>query len=286
MGNITTAFVKQFKDNVMMLVQQQGSRLRPTVTLKPGIVGEEAYQDQLGADEAARRTTRNADTPITNPDHKRRRISMYDYEVAKLLDKADKLKMLIDPTSDYVRNGAWALGRAMDDEIIDAVSGTAYAGKAGGTSTVLPSAQKVAVGGAGLTLAKLLSAREILNASDVDPDEDQFCIVTAGQLTDLLNTTEVKSTDYNSVHALVSGKIDTFLGFKFFRTQRLDTDASDSRLVLCYARSGIVLGIAQDIQARVSERADKSYSTQTYLSLGIGATRLEEEKVCEIACSE
>lgn len=286
MSNVTTAFVKQFQANVMHLLQQKGSRLRNTVFIKPGIVGEEFYQDQIAADEAKKKTTRNADTPITIADHRRRKGTMYDWEVAKLLAKSDKLKMIIDPTSDYVQNGAKALGRAMDDEIIAAVSGSAWSGKTGATEVTLPSAQKVAVGTSGLTLAKLLSAREVLNASDVDEEEDQFCILTAGQLTDLLNTTEVKSADYNSVKALVMGQINTFLGFKFIRTQRLETDTSDSRLVLCYARTGICLGIAQEIMTRVTERADKSYDTQTYLSLGIGATRLEEKKVVEVACSE
>lgn len=290
MGNVTTAFVKQFQANVMHTVQQKGSRLRGSVFLKPGIIGEEAYQEQIAPDTATKKTTRHADTPITLPDHRRRRITLFDWEVAKLLDKSDKLKMLLDPTSDYVQNGAKALGRSMDDEIIAAASGTAYAGKAGGTSTTLASfdsgSHQVAVGGTNLTLTKLLTARELLNASDVDEEEDQYCIVTAKMMTSLLNTTEVKNADYNSVKALVQGQLDTFLGFNFIRTQRLALDASSSRLCLCYARTGIVLGTAQDITTRVSERADKSYSTQTFLSMGIGATRLEEAKVVEIACSE
>lgn len=286
MGAISTVFVKQFGANIMHLVQQQGSRLRPTVMVESGVVGEEVYVDQIGSQAATKKTTRNADTPISAPNLDRRRIVLFDYEVAKLHDKQDQLKMLADPTSKYVQGGAWALGRAMDDEIIAAASGTAYSGKAGGTSETLPSAQKVSVGTTGLTLAKLLAAKEILDGNEGDPDEERTCVVTAGQMTDLLNTTEVKSADYNSVKTLVEGKIDTFLGFKFKRTQRLATDDSDSRLVLCYQKSGIALAIAQDIVTDIGPRRDKSMAKQVYLSLGIGATRLEEEKVVEIACAE
>ena len=286
MDNITTAFVKQFQQNVMFLVQQKGSRLRDTVYLKPGVVGEEVYQDQIGPDTATKKTTRNADTPITNPDHRRRKIFMYDYEVAKLLDKEDKLKMLIDPTSDYVVNGANALGRAMDDAIIAAHAATAYTGKEGGTSQSFDANNQIAAGGAGLTLAKLRNARKLLRASDVDEDELLFIIVAAAQMDDLLNTTEVTSADYNSVKALVTGSIDSFMGFKFIHSERLETDDSSSRLVPVYAKTGICLAVAADITARVSERADKSYATQTYLSMGIGATRLEEAKCVQIACTE
>jgi hypothetical protein len=34
---------------------------------------------------------------------------------------------------------------------------------------------------------------------------------------------------------------------------------------------------------KITERADKSYATQVYYSMSIGATRMEEEGVVEIA---
>ena len=286
MAPITTAFVKQYGANIMHLVQQKGSRLRNTVMVETGVVGEETFMDQLGTQLAQKKTTRNADTPITAANHQRRMIVLFDWEVAKLHDKQDQLKMLADPTSRYVQGGGFALGRAQDQSIIDAATGTALTDKTGSTSTSLPSSQKVAVSGSGLTLAKLLAAQEILNANETDPDEDRFCVHTAGQLTDLLNTVEVKSSDYNSVKALVEGKVDQFLGFFFKRTQLLNTDSNGDRQVLCYQRSGIGLAVAQDITVDIGPRRDKSMAKQVYLSLGIGASRIEEEKVVEIACEE
>ena len=286
MGAVSVGFVKQFGANIMHLVQQKGSRLRPTVMIESGIVGEEAFFDQLGTKTATKKTTRNSDTPITAPDHARRMVTLFDYEVATLHDKQDQLKMLADPTSRYTQAGAFALGRAMDDEVIVAASGTAKTGKTGATSTTLPSAQKVVVAATGLTIAKLLSAKEILDAAETDPEEQRFCVLAAGQVTDLLNTTEIKSADYNTVKALAAGQIDTFLGFKFVRSQRLETDGSSDRLVLCYLRTGIVLAIAQDIMTDIGVRRDKSLAKQVYLSLGVGATRMEEEQVVQIACDE
>ena len=46
------------------------------------------------------------------------------------------------------------------------------------------------------------------------------------------------------------------------------------------------LALGKDIQTKISERADKNYSTQVYLCMTIGATRVEDEKVLEIACTE
>jgi hypothetical protein len=286
MGDITTAFVKQFGSNVEMLVQQKGSRLRNAVRIETGITGEEAYFDQLASTAAVRKTTRNSDTPLIKSDHRRRRVTMYDYEWADLLDKEDKLKMLIDPESAYAQNAAWALGRSMDDEIIAAASGTAYTGKAGGTAQALGAGQQVAAAATGLTLTKLLAAKEILDGADVDPMEPRYCIVTADQVTDLLNTTEIKNADYNTVKALAMGQVNSFLGFNFILCNRLAVDGSSDRLVLCYAQSGLLLAIASEIRSEMDRRADKSYAMQVYLSMGIGAVRMEEAKVVEIACVE
>ena len=76
MGNITTAMVKQFGANVDLLSQQKGSKLRNAVRVETGIVGEEAYIDQLAKTTAQKKTTRNADTPLIKSDHRRRRLTM------------------------------------------------------------------------------------------------------------------------------------------------------------------------------------------------------------------
>jgi len=182
--------------------------------------------------------------------------------------------------------GAFAMGRAMDDAIIAAATGNAYAGVAGGTATALGSGQKIVHASGGLTVAKLISAKEILDAAEVDPDEPRFLVCAAGQLADLLAITQVTSADYNSVKALVQGNIDTFLGFKFIRSQRLGTDATPSRQVLAFTKSAIGLAVGSDITTKISERSDKNYATQVFLSMTIGATRIEEEKMVEIACNE
>lgn len=282
---ITTAFVNQFKAGIQMLVQQKGSRLRNAVRLEM-LDGEFGFFDQVGAATAQKRISRHADTPFTETPHARRRVAMEDYEYSDLLDKQDKIRTLNDPTNSYVQAGAFALGRSMDDVIIAAAAGAAFTGKTGANSTPLPAGSKVAVNASGLTLAKLLEAKEKLDAAENDPDEERFLACRAKDITTLLNTTEVKSADFNTVKALVEGKIDTFVGFKFIRTQRLITSTDlTSNANLAWRKSGLLLAIGSDISARISERDDKSYSTQVYASLSAGSTRMEEEAVIEISVS-
>ena len=285
MANITTAFVKQFGSTLYLLSQQKGSKLSNCVTNEIGAFGEEEYFDQYGEDVASVKTSRNVDVEYAAVDYQRRRVSFQDIYWSKLIDKEDKLAMLIDPTSGLMTAGAYAIGRKIDDLIITAFSGTAYTGKAGGTSTTFTAVNQIAVSAAGLTISKLISAKELLDASDVDPDEERYIAVSARQITNLLNTTEVKSVDYNSVKALVEGKVDTFMGFKFKLTQRLALSGT-TRTCLAWAKSGMLLAKRNKMASKLDQIPTKHYATQAYASISCGATRMEEDKCVEIGCLE
>ena len=286
-SQITTAFVQQYSSNVQLLSQQKGSLLRNAVRVESQ-VGKNAFYDQVGSATAQKRLSRHADTPQLDTQHARRRVSLVDYEYADLIDAQDKVRTLIDPTSPYSQATAFAMGRAIDDEIISAAFGTAYTGETGSTSTTFPSGQVVSVGSpvAGLSIAKLVEAKQLLDEANVDTTLPRYVAVAPEQLADLLNITTVTSSDYNTVKALVQGEIDTFLGFKFIVSTRLSSESGVNRRVIAWAEDGLFLSIGKDITAKIDERADKGYATQVYYAMSIGATRMEEEKVVEIKCRE
>ena len=282
---ITTAFVEQYKSNVFHLAQQKGSKLRDAVRTE-SIVGKSHFFERIGSTAAVKRTSRHADTPRVDTPHSRRKVTMDDYDWADLIDDSDKVRLLISPQSEYAKAGAYAMGRTMDDVIIAAATGNAFGGVSGGSTIALPAGQKIAHGSTGLTIAKLISAKEKLDAANVDPDEARTIVCSAKQISDLLGTTQITSADFNSVKALVQGDIDTFMGFRFIRSERLGTDSNGNRQVLAFTNTSMGLALGKDIQTKISERADKNYSTQVYLCMTIGATRVEDEKVIEIACTE
>jgi hypothetical protein len=292
-NQITTAFVQQYSSNVQMLSQQMGSYLRGAVDVE-SVVGKNAFFDQVGKTTAQLRTSRHADTPQLDTPHSRRRVSLADYEWADLIDNADKVRLLIDPTSSYAKAAAAAMGRAMDDVVITALGGTAFSGETGSTSVSLPSGQRPYTASqgndaaGGLSITKLLEAKKILDLADVDPSIQRYFLCGPNQISNLLGTTQITSSDFNTVKALAQGQVDSFLGFKFIVSNRLKFDATNTDDRLCYAftQDAIKLAIGQDVLARIDERADKSYSTQVYYAMSIGATRMEEEKVVEIACDE
>ncbi len=287
---ITTAFVEQYSGNVQLLSQQRGSRFR-SAAREESQVGKNAFYDQIGATTARKRTERHGDTPLISTPHSRRRVALVDYDWADLIDDLDKVRMLIDPQSSYALNASFAMTRAMDDALIEAFTSTAYTGEEGGTSTTFPSAQQIDISGT-LTLAKLLEAKELLDAAEVDEAIPRYFTCSANVLTDLLDITELTSADYVTVKALVQGEIDTFLGFKFIRSERLPLDRSTTgggsgdRSCFAWAQDGVLLAVGQNPIGRIEARADKNYSTQVYYSMAIGATRMEEKKIVEVICQE
>ena len=281
-SQITTAFVQQYSANVQLLSQQMGSLLRDKVRVE-SVVGKNAFFDQVGSVTAVQKTSRHSDTPQIDTPHARRRVSLSDYEFADLIDNQDKVRMLIDPTSTYAQAAAYAIGRAMDDVIISAALGTAFTGETGSTST--SNANTIAHGSAGLTIAKLRTAKQTLDLNSVDPSNPRYIIVGPKQITDLLGTTEVTSSDFNTVKALANGEINSFLGFNFIVSNRLSLSGT-TRSCIAYAQDGIALAVGKDVTARIDERSDKSYATQVYYCATFGATRMEEDKVVEVQATE
>ena len=288
-SQITTSFVEQYSSNVQLLSQQMGSKLRSSVD-EESVVGKNAFFEQIDSTAAVLRTSRHGDTPQIDTPHSRRRVSLASYEWGDLIDDSDKIRMLVDPTSAYARNAAAAMNRAMDDVIITAMNASASTGVAGATSTALPSSQKTATSDQsdGLTIAKLLSAKKILDNNDIDPSRKRFIVCGPQQISDLLGTTSVTSADFNTVRALSTGEVNSFLGFEFIMSTRLNKDATNTtdRLVFAYTEDAIKLAIGKDIKANISERADKSYATQVYYCMDLGAVRMEEKAVVQIPCHE
>ena len=296
-AQIPQYFTTEFTSNWEHLLQQKVSKLREFVSVE-SVRGKEKTFNQMAAVEMTKITARAADTNISDVALAKRWLRPYPYEHATLFDEwdAEYLGEVSLPQSETVNNHAMAYMRTCDKVIIDAALGNAYTGETGVTATALPAGQKVAVdyvetgstANSGLTIAKLRQAAYLLTEAEVDDSDPRIIVVSAKQVQDLLRTTEVTSADYNTVKALVNGDIDTFLGFKFRRVSSslLPYNSSTGvRTCFAYVRSGLKLADAGR-KVHVDIRADKSHSLQIRTVASLGATRMEEKKVVEVAADE
>ena len=281
---ITQAFVQQYQNTMIMLSQQKDSRLEGTTIPPVKMEGEYLYWERLGPSEAIELTTRHADTPNIEPDHSRRRSAASPYVWSTLLDEADAARMLVDPKGPYQQTAKNAMNRRKDRIILAALGGLAYAGKDGTTVVPLPSTQKIPHGSLGMTIGKLMSAKLLLDRAEAP--EERYIVCPSKSITDLLNTTEVTNADYNTVRTLANGQIDTFLGFKFIRTELVYLEnGSTTTTFFCYAyaKGAVGMGVINPIQVRLSELPTKNYSWQPWIRMDMGATRVEDALVVEIA---
>lgn len=293
--NVPTHYAIQYSQNIQLLLQQRGSKLRGSVMTGSHTGKQASPVDQYGAIVAQRVTSRFAPMGRVDAPADRRWVFPVDYDLPQLIDSFDKLRLLTDPASAFVENGSYAMGRAMDDEIIAAFFGTNQTGETGSTATTFAtSTQTVGVNTGGtasnLNVAKLRAAKKILMANEVDLDNDPLtCIITSTEHDSLLNEIQVVSTDFNEKPVLVEGKVTRFLGINFITCERLTTATDDqsgtSRQIPLYARSGMYLGMWNDISTEISRRNDlQGLPWQAYAYGTFGATRLEEKKVVRIWC--
>ncbi len=287
---ITTAMVQEYKSGIEILYQQKRSKLREAVRVEP-VEGKYAFFDQIASVEAKNKTTRHADLEVVSTPHKRRRVAPVDKYVADYIDQEDLYKILNNPTNAYAMNFAMALNRAIDKEIISAALGPAYTGETGSeivpfdTSNMTVAADVGSTSATGMNLDKLRAAKEILDENEA-PDDERYIVIAPKQLMELLATTEVTSADYNTVKALVAGDLDTFLGFKFIKSNKLSVNASTYRECLFWHKNAMLLGIGREIGASIDPVPQKGQSLLIQAWLGMGATRMQEEGVGKILCAE
>lgn len=291
--NIPTHYVQQYSSNIQLLLQQRGSKLRDKVMTGNHVGKQASPVDQFGAVSAQRVTGRFNAMPRVDAPTDRRWVFPVDYDLPQLLDSFDKLRLLTDPNSSYVVNGTYAMGRAMDDEIIASFFADAKTGESGSTTTTFNASNLIqsdfgAAADVGLTVKKLREGKKLLMSYEVDLEADTLtCVVTAKQHDDLLAEAQVVSTDFNDRPVLVEGKVTRFLGINIVHSERLVLKETDNRRVPLFAKSGMYLGLWNDISTSISKRNDlRGEPWQAYAIGTFGATRLEENKVIEIECDE
>jgi hypothetical protein len=297
MAELASVYAAQYGANVYTMAQQQGSILKPFVTIEE-MKGETRYFDRVKPTAAQKVSGKYMDTPIIPTQFDRRAVKGTEYVWADLLDWTDDLNVWIDPTSPIVRAGAMALGRTMDEIIIaNAFGGAAAEGVNGETQVAFPESQKVGItfggtGNTGLTIEKLRRAYSTFGKADIDlaaPGNELYIAVTQRQMDDLLEGVDVKNSLYSAMMDLYCGKTNKFLGFNFVRTellQRTESGGGFARTCCAWCKSGVILCIPQEIKMTVNTRPDKNNIWQAEAKMKAGATRIEDAKVVQIFCQE
>lgn len=297
---LTDLFVTQYKTLLNLNLQQNMSYLRGKVENGSHAGSKLASPINL-VSAMALKTPEGRFAPKQNiaADYQRRWVLPIDKEGDQLIDNFDQLKTPIDPKNKLVERAAAAVARAFDDEIIRAATASATIGADAGsltTETFNTTNFQVAINfgagaAVGMTVAKLNEARRILEKyqNTAELSANGGCLVIgSSQHADLRNQALVTSSDFNQQGGILeNGTVRRYMGFDIVVSERLPIVAANTRGCIAFMKSGLYLGIWQDIKTQVFQRSDLSsnpWDINTMISFG--ATRTEAGKVIQILATD
>jgi hypothetical protein len=297
--------IQTYRDNVLMVAQQMRGRIRPAITDVPASGEAVAASDLVGRVRASRVSPTERRNVENVPENSRRWLVFPNpVKSGQYISTAEKLQRAMDPTSTYVQAHTAAVVREIDDIALGIIEGdegsfsistggilgAAVVGKNPGAGTSsLPSACYTLVGGTGLTLPKLMEAKERLNKDEfgVDDDDVLYCAITPKQVTDLLTIADGDGASLNAFQQLQlqSGKPTTLLGMTWIVTNRLPLVDGD-RYCPIWSKKNIVMGVWQDIQGEMWNDTHADYQPYARVQAFVDAVRVQDRGVHVIICNE
>ncbi len=246
-ASLSAAAQQQFDDAVKHAFQTAGT-LRNTVTVRNNVVGDAYKFRKLGKGTANQKAT-SADVTAMGATHSLINCALANWNAPEYTDIFDAAEVNFDERTELAQTISGALGRRLDQLILDAMDAEASP------------AETIAHGSAGMTLAKIVSASEALNDKGVPSDGRHFAVSAAG-LSDLLNISTITSADYNSVRALMSGELNSFMGFNWHVIETrseggLDVSAGTTE-AFAWHESAVGLAIGIDLKTEVNYVAQKT----------------------------
>lgn len=112
-------FPTQYADRAMHIYQNEGNRLRPTVTMATRIQGAEKAVFWLAGKTVAKKKGRNERNVPGNAGRKKFEVPLQTWVAFDTVEEYDLDRMTVDEKEVVYQSGAMALGRATDIEIYD-----------------------------------------------------------------------------------------------------------------------------------------------------------------------
>lgn len=250
---IDQSFITQFGDEVKHAYQAE-SNLIGLTRKREGVTGNTSRFQKLGT-VAAYSKTRNADLTVLEPAHSYVDVSLTDYYATVLVDDLDLLKTNVDIKQEYVKTVSRAIAKKMDEVIIAALT----AGTNAATTNT-----------GAMTVARLLEIKKTFDNNGVG-QADRKIIVGAATMEDLLGTTQVTSSDYNSVNALVKGDVNTFAGFEFAQVPDSYLTGTTDKVNLAFVKDALGVALGMQPKTYIEWSPDKhAWWIKCVMSMGAG----------------
>jgi hypothetical protein len=238
---LSSVAVTEFDSMVKHAYQGMGL-LKGAVTVRNNVVGDTYKFRRQGKGLANQKSTSDLVTPM-NVTHEFKTATLANWNAPEYTDIFDQADVNFDEKQELAMTIAGALGRRCDQLVIDAMDASTP------DTTTVPS------GGVNLTMAKVIDAQVELRNQGV-PNTDLFAVIEAGGLGGLLNSETATSTDYQNIKALVSGEINTLVGFRFIIIeQRVEGGLTEAANIVdswFFQRPAVGLALGIDMRTEIN----------------------------------
>ena len=274
--NVTTAFVTLFESEVKQAYQSE-ALLRGTMRSRTGVQGNTVKFPKIGKGVATPRINQTDVTPL-NVTYSQVTANMSDFIAAEYSDIFHQTHINFDERRELVQVVSKAIARRMDQICIDALDAASS-----------PSTVATTVGGSGtnMNIEKLRAAAKAMNENNV-PAEGRYLLMHASQLDALLGETEITSSDFATVKALVRGEVSSFMGFEILTMGDRDEGGIPKPSTrTCFAWHRDSMGYAESM-AQKSEVNYIPEKTSFLVSsmFSAGAVAIDDEGIVKISCTE
>jgi hypothetical protein len=275
---LSNAFVTLFDAEVHQAYQGK-AQLVGAVRQRRGVEGSTVQFPKVGRGVATPRISQTDVTPL-NVGFDKVTVLLQDWIAAEYSDIFSQQKVNFDERSELVQVLGNAIGRRQDQIILSALSTS---------STSLIVDNDVGGSNTNMNVAKLRQAKGLMDKNNVPPT-DRHIIVHSNGLQALLGETAVTSSDFNTVKALVSGELNTFLGFTF----HVIGDRSEGGLAIdgsldrtCFAFHKDAIGYAEGIAPKTEINYVPEKTSFLVASMfSAGATTIDAEGIVSIIARE
>lgn len=281
---LSNAAVQEFDSEVKH--EYQGTKtLRDTVTIRTGVTGDAYKFTRMGKGLANQKATQADVTPM-DITHGRQTANLENWNAPEYTDIFDQAEVNFDEKSELAMTIAKAIGRREDQLIIDAMNAVSFVASNDGN----PDTGRVFDDSATANFSLDLVRNAAGHLDDIEADSsDRHIVLRALALQKLLEDTEVTSSDYNTVKALVNGDLDSYMGFKFHkigsRTEGGLPGVAADRVAFAYHKSAVGIAIGLDMSTAVDWVAQKT----SWLCNGVfkaGAVAREPQGVVKLQYDE
>lgn len=273
---ISNAFVQLFDAEVKQAYQAKRA-LAGLTRERSNVEGNQVKFPKIGKGTATVRVPQTDVTPL-NVTYSQVTATMSDYIAAEYSDIFSQQKVNFDERRELVEVVAAATARRMDQLVIDALNAS---------STSLTVATSIGGAGTNMNIEKLIETKKLLDANNV-PSEGRCMIIHANSLAGMLGETQITSADFASVKALVSGDIDTFMGFKFVTIGDRDEGGlplPSTRTCFAFHKDAVGMGIGMNQKSEINYVPEKtSFLVSSMFSAG--AVAIDDEGIVKISCTE